>query len=282
MNPLRRRSRRAASLAPNYVILTLLVIFSLGPLVVVGFNSLKNNAEIARNPLGPPREGLNWANFSNAWEEGNYSVSLRNSLVIVAGTVVGVCLVAGMAAYALAKLNLPGADALTMYFLAGTSLPMQLFLVPLYFLWAKLGLVDNPLGLIIIYVALFSSFATFLLRSYMVAIPVDFEDAARVDGASDWQVFTRIIVPLTWPGFLTAGLVTGLWAWNEFLFAVTFLHKPEVMTVTISYYNFAGRYGRDWGLTSAASLIMILPVVVVFLSLQRQFIKGLTEGGLKT
>ena len=277
----RRRPRRAASLVPNYVVLSLLVIFSLGPLLVLGFNSLKTNAEIGRNPLGPPLEGLHWENFPAAWETGEYSVALKNSLIIVVSTVVGVCLVGGTAAYALARLRLPGSDFFTMYFLVGTSLPVQLFLVPLYFLWAKLGLVDNPLGLIIIYVALFSPFAAFLLRSYMVAIPSDFEDAARVDGASDWQVFVRVIVPLTWPGFLTAGLVTGLWAWNEFLFAVTFLHKPDVMTVTISYYNFAGRYGRDWGLTSAAALIMILPIVALFLALQRQFIDGLTEGGLK-
>lgn len=276
------RSRRSASLVPNYVILSLLVLFSLGPLLVLGFNSLKANAEVARNPLGPPLEGLHWENFSQAWQTGDYGVSLRNSMVVVAGTVVGVCLVGGMAAYAIAKLNLPGSDIFTMYLLAGTSLPAQLFLVPLYFLWAKLGLVDSLLGLVIIYVALFSPFATFLLRSFIIAIPGDFEDAARVDGASNWQVFTRIVVPLTWPGFLTAGLVTGLWAWNEFLFAVTFLHKPEVMTVAISYYNFAGRYGRDWGLTSAGALIMILPVVLIFLGLQRQFIEGLTEGGLKT
>ena len=276
-----RRSRRTASLVPNYVVLSLLVVFSLGPLLVLGFNAVKGNAEIARNPLGPPQE-LRWENFVAAWEEGAYRVSLRNSLVIVAGTVVGVCLVGGLAAYALAKLNLPRADALTMYFLVGTTLPAQLFLVPLYFLWARLNLVDNLLGLVIIYVALFSPFAAFLLRSYILSIPSDFEDAARVDGASEWQVFSRVIVPMIWPGFLTAGLVTGLWAWNEFLFAVTFLHKPEVMTVTISYYNFAGRYGRDWGLTSAAALIMILPVVALFLFLQRQFIQGLTEGGLKT
>lgn len=281
MNPPRRRSRPTTSLVPNYVILGLLVIFSLGPLLVLGFNSVKGNAEIARNPLGPPRE-FRWQNFPAAWDAGAYSVTLRNSLIIVAGTVVGVCLVGGLAAYALSKLNLPGADAFTIYLLVGTTLPAQLFLVPLYFLWARLNLVDNLLGLIIIYVALFSPFAAFLLRSYMLSIPSDFEDAARVDGASEWQAFYRVIVPITWPGFLTAGLVTGLWAWNEFLFAVTFLHRPEVMTVTISYYNFAGRYGRDWGLTSAAAMIMVLPVVVLFLSLQRQFIEGLTEGGLKT
>ena len=279
---LKRRSSRTASLVPNYVILSLLVIFSLGPLTVLGFNSLKSNAEVGRNPLGPPREAIQWENFTEAWEVGEYSVALRNSLIIVSGTIVGVCLVGGMAAYALAKLDLPGTDAFIIYFLVGTSLPVQLFLVPLYFLWARLGLVDNLLGLVIIYVALYSPFATFLIRSYMVAIPPDFEDAARVDGASEWQVFSRVIVPITWPGFLTAGLVTGLWAWNEFLFAVTFLHKPEVMTVILSYYNFAGRYGRDWGLTSAAALILILPVVAIFLLLQKQFIEGLTEGGLKT
>jgi raffinose/stachyose/melibiose transport system permease protein len=269
------------SRSPNYVVLCLLAVFSLGPLLVVGFNALKSNAEIGRNPLGPPREEIRLANFVLAWRAGEYAVALRNSLLIVAGTVMGVCLVGGMAAYALAKLDLPGADAFTMYFLVGTSLPVQLFLVPLYFLWARLELVDNLLGLIIIYVALFSPFAAFLIRSYMVAIPTDFEDAARVDGAAEWQVFSRVIVPITWPGFLTAGLVTGLWAWNEFLLAVTFLHKPEVMTATLSYYNFAGRYGRDWGLTSAAGLILILPVVAIFLALQRQFIEGLTEGGLK-
>lgn len=281
MNLPARRSARTSSLLPNYVILSLLAIFSLGPLLILGFNSVKRNAEIARNPLGPPLEGVHLQNFTEAWETGEYSTALRNSLVIVTVTVVGVCLVGGAAAYALARLNLPGSDFFTMYFLVGTSLPVQLFLVPLYFLWARLGLVDHILGLAIIYVALFSPFAAFLLRSYMISIPVDYEDAARVDGASDWQIFVKVVAPLTWPGFLTAGLVTGLWAWNEFLFAVTFLHKPEVMTVTISYYNFAGRYGRDWGLTSAAALIMILPVVALFLALQRQFIEGLTEGGLK-
>ena len=275
------RPGRARSLLPNYVILIVLVVFSLGPLLILVFNAFKGSAEIARNPLGPPLEGVRWENLIEAWQVGEYSTALVNSVVIVAATVLGVCLVGGAAAFALARLNLPGSDAFTMYFLVGTSLPVQLFLVPLYFLWAKLGLVDNLFGLIIIYVALYSPFAAFLLRSYMIAIPSDFEDAARVDGASEWQIFTRIIAPLTWPGFLTAGLVTGLWAWNEFLFAVTFLHRPEAMTVTISYYNFAGRYGRDWGLTSAAALIMILPVVVLFLALQRQFIEGLTEGGLK-
>jgi raffinose/stachyose/melibiose transport system permease protein len=148
-------------------------------------------------------------------------------------------------------------------------------------MWQKLGLVDNLLGVIIIYWATTTPFATFLLRSFMVSIPRDFDEAARIDGASEWQVFRRVIMPITWPGFLTVALVAGLAAWNEFLIAVTFLHDPNMKPLSTSLLSFANRYTSDWGLISAASVIMIFPVIVIFLLLQRQFIEGLTRGGLK-
>jgi raffinose/stachyose/melibiose transport system permease protein len=133
----------------------------------------------------------------------------------------------------------------------------------------------------IIYVALNSPFATYLLRSFLISIPTDYEEAARIDGASDMQVLTQIIVPLAWPGFLTMVLVVGLAVWNDFLFAVTFLQREELKPIATSVQSFQTRYSRDWGLTSAASMIMVLPIVVLFLLLQRQFIEGLTRGGLK-
>ena len=277
----KRRKGRVTSLVPNYVILILLAAFSLGPMCTLAFNSLKTTAESRVNPLGPPLRGIRWQNYPTAWVQGHYSTTVRNSAIITASTVVGVLIIAGLAAYSMAMLDLPGANGLVLYLLVGTSMPAQLFMVPLFFLWTKLGLTNNLLGVIIIYWATMSPFATFLLRSYMVAIPDDFKDAARIDGASELQVFRRIIVPIVWPGFLTAGLVTGLGAWNEFLFAVTFLHSEEMKPISTSLYAFVDRYTRDWGLTSAASVIMILPVIVIFLSLQRQFIEGLTQGGLK-
>ena len=151
--------------------------------------------------------------------------------------------------------------------------------MPLFFLWQRLGLVNNLFGLIVIYIAINAPFAIFLLRSYMVQLPRDFEDAARVDGASEWQVFSRIVVPLSWPGFLTVGLVVALSVWNEFLLATVFLTEQELFTVVTSYYNFATRFSRDWAMTSAAAVMMILPVIVIFLALQRRFIEGLTQGG---
>ena len=115
----------------------------------------------------------------------------------------------------------------------------------------------------------------------MVHIPSDFEDAARVDGASTWQVFTHIIVPLSWPAFLTVGLVVALNVWNEFLFALVFLTDSRLFTVVTSYYNFSSRFSRDWSLTSAAAVMMTMPILIIFLLLQRRFIAGLTQGGLK-
>ena len=275
-----RRSRRKASLLPNYVILTLLALFSLLPILTLVFNSLKSGPEVGRNPLGFP-EQLRWENYREAWVQARLATTMRNSAILTFGTIAGVLVIAGMAAYSLARLNLPGAGALTLYLLVGTSMPAQLFMVPLFFLWNRLHLTDNLFGVMLIYWATMSPFATFLLRSYMVSIPRDFEDAARVDGASELQVLRHVIAPICWPGFLTAGLVTGLGAWNEFMFAVTFLHREEVKPISTCLYNFMSRYGREWGLTSAAAMYMVLPVIVLFLLLQRQFIEGLTQGGLR-
>ncbi len=272
--------RRASSLIPNYVIICALMVFAIAPMVILVFNSLKSQADAGRNLLGFPAQ-LIWSNYTRAWEIGKFSTTVPNSLILVGGTVVGILILGGMAAYSIAKLNLPGTGILTMYMLISSSLPIQLFLVPLFFMWRKLGLNNNLFGLIIIYIATNAPFSIFLLRSYMIQIPGDFEDAARVDGAGEWGVFSRVVVPLTWPAFLTVGLVVGLNVWNEFLLATVFLTKQEYYTVVTSYYNFSTAYGRDWGLTSAGAVMMILPLVFLFLLLQRRFIEGLTQGGLK-
>jgi raffinose/stachyose/melibiose transport system permease protein len=274
------RARRIASTIPNYTILLLLLGFTLIPLLLLALNSFKSTTEIASNPFSLPREIL-FSNYSDAWREGNYAVTIRNSVILTVSTITATLLFAGMAAYALARLNLKGANVLSFYFLVGIGVPAQLFMIPLFFIWKRLGLIDSHVGLIIIYTALNGPFATYLLRSYMLSIPEEFIDAARIDGASNMQVFRRIIMPLSAPGFLTAGLIIGLGVWNEFLFAVTFLQGPELKPVSTSLYAFQERFGRDWGLTNAGSAIMMLPVLILFLILQRRFIEGLTQGGLK-
>jgi raffinose/stachyose/melibiose transport system permease protein len=274
------KPKRQSSQAINYVVLTLALLFALGPLVILGFNSVKSSAEVMRSPLGPPSE-IHLENYINAWKDGKFSTTARNSGILVVGTVAGVLVLGGLAAFSLARLDPPGSNLFMAYMLGGSTLPFFTFVVPLYSLWRILGLVDTLHGLIIIYIAFNSPFAIFLLRSYMVQIPHDFEDAARVDGANELQVLTRVILPLAWPGFLTVGLVVALGVWGEFQTALIFVHVPELFPVTTSYWQFTTRYSRDWSLTSAAAVMMIAPVLIFFFSLQRQFIEGLTQGGLK-
>lgn len=275
-----RRARREPSKIPYYVVLVLLALFALGPLVVLAFNSLKTSAEIGRNPLGPPQAPV-FQNFPDAWTQGNFVTTMLNSTILTVGTIVGVCIIAGTAAYALERLDLPGADAVLLYLFVASAVPFQAFLVPLFFLWSSLNLTNTLFGLIVIYWAIFSPFATLLLRSYLVALPRDFEDAARIDGASELQVLLRVVLPLSWPGFLTVALVSGLAAWNEFFFAITFIQDENLKPITTSFLAFQSNFSRDWGLTSAAGIIIILPIIVLFLFLQRRFISGLTAGGLK-
>lgn len=273
------RSWKLSSLK-NYAVLIALTLFALAPLYALVVNSFKSRVQIAFSPFGLPTRWL-FSNFNIAWERGQFATTLPNSVILAAATIFFVLLFAGLAGFALARLRLRGANYITFYFLVAIAVPPQFYMVPLFFLWRALGMLNTFHGMIIIYVAIFSPFAIYLLRSYMVSIPEEFVDAARIDGAGNWQVFRRLILPLSWPGFLTAGLVVGLSVWNEFLFAQTFMPRPELNTVATSLAAFQQRGGRQWGLTNAASVIMVTPVIVLFLVLQRRFIHGLTQGGLK-
>ncbi|MGB2956127.1 MAG: carbohydrate ABC transporter permease [Anaerolineales bacterium] len=271
---------REPSQAINHIVIILMLIFALGPVVILGFNSLKSTAELGLNPLGPPKNIL-WENYPKAWVEGNFATTMRNSGFLVVVTVSSVLLLAGMAAYSLARLKPPGSNAFMVFMLVGTTIPVWMYIVPLFILWRTLGLIDSLFGLIIIYTAGNSPFAIFLLRTFMVGIPRDLEDAARIDGATEWQVFRNVIIPLAWPGFLTVGLVVALGTWGEYQLAMIFVHKPDLFPVTTSYFSFVSQFSRDWGLTSAGAIMMIAPVLIIFLALQRQFIDGLTQGGVK-
>ncbi|MFE7566957.1 carbohydrate ABC transporter permease [Streptomyces sp. NPDC057539] len=259
--------------------LLLLALFAIGPMLLFAFNALKTRSGIADNPLGPPTHPQ-WHNIVDAWQQANMGVGLRNSAIIVIATALGVCVIASCAAYALSRLRVPGSNAFIYYLLVTTALPIQLFLVPLFYMWTNLGLYDSLLGLIIIYWALFSPFATLLIRSFMVGLPKEYEEAARLDGASEWRVFTRVVLPMAWPGILTAALVAGLQAYNEFLLAVTFIQSSDKMPVSTSFYNFKSGYTQDYTLVSAGGLIMVIPVLIAFLLLQRRFIDGYTSSGM--
>ena len=264
----------------SYAALILLAIFAALPVLVLVLNSFKSDAEIGANPLGFPRS-WDFSNFTTAWTLGRLGQGMFNSALIVGGTVVGVWVCAGMASYALARLRVPFKRGITFYLLLVISLPVQMFVVPLFFLWTSLGLYDTLPGLIIIHIALNTPFATLLLETFLVGIPKEFDEAARLDGASEWQVATKIMLPLARTGFLTVGLVTGLAVYGELFFAVTFLVSADQLPISAAFLEFQQGMGQLWGVSDAAGVIMAIPVILLFLLMQRRFINGLASSGVK-
>jgi len=275
----RRKTRRDWRFG-SYLGLIVLALFAVGPAVLMLFNAFKNQAQIGADPLSPPTS-LSWSNFSQAWTEGDFGTTMRNSVILVAGSVLGTCTIAGLAAYALSHLDVPGKGGVVAYLFLGSGMPVQLFVVPLYSMWVSFHLVDNLFGLMIIYWAVDAPFATLLLRSFLLKVPKGYIEAARIDGASEVTIARKVMMPLAWPGLMTVALVVALGTWNEFFWAITFIHDPALRPISTSFMAFQDENSTNWGLTSAAALFMLVPVVLLFVTLQRRFVAGLTSGGIK-
>lgn len=263
-----------------YIVLTIFAIVAGFPILVMFFNALKSQTEIAANPIGPPLNPQ-WGNFAEAWERGNIVQGLLNTGIVVLFTILGTWLCASLAAYSMARLDLPFKVGLQTYLFVVISLPVQSFIVPLFFMWVKLDLVNTLQGLIIIYVALNTPFAVLLLRTFLLNIPRELDEAARIDGANEFQVATRVIMPLTWPGLLTVGLVVGLAAYGELQFAVTFILDPGLLPISTAFLNFSQGQTQLFNLINAASAIIIVPLIILFLFMQKQFVAGLASSGTK-
>ncbi|WP_322410844.1 carbohydrate ABC transporter permease [Microbacterium invictum] len=231
----------------RHIPLIILAVFAAFPLFVLVTNSLKSRTELALNPIGLP-QNPQFGNFVTAWQDSDFALHAANSLLLVFSTVACVLVLAGLAAYNLARLEPRGSGAVLFYMLAVTAFPIWLYLVPLFFTWRTLGLLNNFVGLIIIYTAINSPLAIFLLRSYLVRIPREIEEAAYVDGATKLQVLVRIILPISWTGFLTVGLVVAVAVWGEFQIAFVMLQDQGKLPVTTSFTDSpraSGKIGRS-------------------------------------
>jgi raffinose/stachyose/melibiose transport system permease protein len=268
------------TLTMSYILLGLFAFISLFPITLLLLNALKPAAQIVQNPLALP-ESVRWQNFSNAWEHARFSQTFLNSIIISGTTILLVCSTSSLTAYVLARRKIKSWKLVTFYLLATTTAPIQLYIFPLYFGFAKLGLINSIFGVALIYTALYSPFAVMLLRTYFLAVPKELEEAAIVDGATHWQVFWRVMLPIVSPGILTVALIIGLNSWNEFLIAMTFLQKQDSVTAVIAFFLLSGQYSSDWGEIMAAALIIVLPVVALFVFMQKRFIEGMAGGSVK-
>ena len=264
----------------TYTLLGLLAFITLFPIALLVLNSLKSAPEIVQSPLSLP-QAFRWDNFTEAWKNAHFAQTLLNSAKLTALTIVLVCTTGSATAYVLARKKVKAWKVVTFYLLATTTAPIQLFLFPLYFGFARLGLINNIFAVALVYTAIWSPFAIMLLRTYFLAIPKELEEAALIDGATDWQVFARVMLPMASPGILTVALIIGLYSWNEFLIATTFLQQQDRLTAVVSFFLLSGQYSTNWGQIMAGAMIIVLPVVILFVALQRRFIEGMAGGSVK-
>jgi len=269
-----------ATLTLTYVVLGIGLFTALFPIALLVLNSLKSAPEIIQNPLALP-DAFRFDNFSRAWKDAKFGTTFQNSALLTALTIVLVCTTGSASAYVLARKKIKAWKLVTFYLLATTTAPIQLFLFPLYFGFAKLGLINNVFAVSLVYTAIYSPFAIMLLRTYFLAVPREIEEAALIDGASSWQIFTRVMLPIVSPGIVTVALIIGLYSWNEFLIATTFLQRQDKLTAVVSFFLLSGQYSSDWGEIMAAALIIVLPIVILFVFLQRRFIEGMAGGSVK-
>lgn len=276
MNAVEGRAGRSIT----YVLLGIAAFSALFPIALMLLNSVKSPSEIIQNPLAMP-EAFLWDNYVRAWRDAGFTQAFFNSALLSITSIVLVCTTGSMTAYVLARRKIRRWRLVTGYLLATSTAPIQLYLFPLYFGFAQLGLINNIFAVALIYCAIFSPFSIMLMRTYFLAIPKEIEEAAILDGATSWQVFTRVMLPIVWPGILTVALIVGLYTWNEFLIATTFLPREESRTAIVSFFLLSGQYVTDWGQLMAGATMIVLPVVVLFVFLQRQFIEGMTGGSVK-
>ncbi len=228
-------------------------------------------------PTWIPRP-LVWQNYFQVTAILPFARFFLNSLVVAASVTALQLLTCSLAAYAFARLRFPGRDALFLGYLGTLMIPGQVVIIPNFILLKTLGWIDTYQALIL--PAAFSAFGTFLLRQYFLTIPRELEDAAVVDGASYWQIYSRVILPLSGPALSALAIFTFLAQWNSFLYPLVVTNSTEMSTLTVGLRTLQGQYNTAWTLLMAGSVIALVPVLLVFVFAQRYFIKGIAMTGL--
>ncbi|MCA9834900.1 MAG: carbohydrate ABC transporter permease [Thermomicrobiales bacterium] len=266
---------------PRIILIIMCAIFVM-PFYWMVTQSLKSNEELTRYPPTWFVQDPQWENYKLATEKIPFWMFFRNTVFITAMCVIGSLISNPIIAYGFSRVQWPGRDKIFMIVLATVFMPFPAIIVAYLDVWTSLGLVPTFWPLIIPSF-LGSAFFVFLLRQFMLQIPMDLSDAARMDGANEFQIFANIIMPLTKPALGVIAILSGMGAWNDFLGPLIFLLKQKLYTLAIGLTFFQSQADRDikFNLMMAASVMVVLPVVVIFLFFQRFFVQGMTVGAVK-
>lgn len=261
------------------IIYSIIVIF---PLVWIFSSSLKSSMEIFANVWALPKE-IKWENYVNAWIEASIGKYFINSLFVTTTSVFFILLLSSMVAYVLTRFRFLGNSFVFYYFLGGLMIPTFLGIVPLFLLLKDLHLLDNFIGLILVYIAYSLPFSIFILTPFFKSLPHELAEAAIIDGCSDFAVFWRIILPLAKPGLITVGIFNFLGIWNEYILALVIISSGELRTLPLGIANLymVQHYQADWGTLFAGLTIVMVPTLIVYIIFSKKLTSGITLGALK-
>jgi len=264
----------------SYAVLVLFAVIAICPIIVMWMASVKTSSEIFNDPFALPSI-VRFDNLLKAWSVGRFGQYLGNTLIVTIPTVLFVVALACMAGYAFGRLKFSGSRFFFYLFLLGLMVPFQSIMIPLYYRLRDLGLLGGYFAMILPAIALGLPFGIFLMRSFFYSLPAELADAARVDGCNEFAVFFRIMLPMAGPAVSTLLVFQFMWTWNAFLMPLLFLNRESLRPVALGLMFFSGRYTTNYGMVAAGVTLVTLPLIIVYLIFQRQFMRGLTAGALK-
>jgi multiple sugar transport system permease protein len=262
-----------------YLFLILIALSMLGPFAWMFSSSLKLNKDVFTFPMRWIPENPRWKNYSDIWTKIPLGIFILNTVKLSIIVTVLQLLSSSFAAYAFAKLRFPGRRVLFLGYIATIAVPWQAYMVPQFIMMRTMGL--NNTHLAIICLQAFSAFGVFMIKQFYESVPDELREAARIDCLSEYGIWFRIMLPLSKPALSTLTIITFVNTWNDFLGPMIYLTRTELKTIQIGLRMFISQYSSEYGLIMAASVVALIPVLLIFLSLQRYFVQGIASTGIK-
>ena len=265
--------------ALKYVFLLLLAVIALVPFVWMISSSLKTSVDVFSIPMQWIPKEFHWENYLQIWERVPLLAYFKNTAVLAVIVTFMQILTSSFAAYAFAKMNFRGRDLLFMCYIGTIAVPWQVYMVPQFIMMRNMGLNDKLLAMICLQA--FSAFGVFMMKQFYEGIPSELCEAARIDGMNEYMIYAKIMLPLSKPALSTLTIFTFVNTWNDYLGPLIYLKTETKKTIQLGLKMFIGQYSSEYGLIMAGSVVSLIPVIIVFLCLQKYFVEGVAATGLK-
>lgn len=262
-----------------YIVLILIAVIMVVPFLWMLSTSLKTQYDAVKIPPVWIPDPPQWENYVKLFTEQPMFQFMLNTIKIVFFVVLGQLFFSSLAAYSFARISFKGRNVVFFFYIATLMVPGQVTMIPTYLMFAKAGLTDNHLALIL--PAFFSAFGVFLLRQFFMSLPRELEEAAEIDGCNPFMTYWRIMLPLVVPAMLTLGVFTLMNTWNDYMDPLIYLSSPEKYTMTLGIAYFKGVYTTQWNLVMAGSIVSVVPILIAYLCAQKYFIEGIAFSGVK-